>query len=123
MCYKYPTALRIVYKAQGRARGEPIIVRDEPSKGPFQIGDFVEYWHRGEFQIRDPKTKVALPQRKQIYLRVNGTYPNWTYKKYIDTTEINMPASWELAISASEEGFRTLHYPERDIKLPRLTDS
>ena len=96
-----------------------IIARDEPSSGPFQVGDFVEYWHRGEFQVRDPKTRIALPARKQIYLRVNGTFPNWSYRQSIDATTGNMPPSWEMAISSSEDGFETVHYPVRDLTLPR----
>jgi len=95
-----------------------IIARDEPSAAPFQIGDYVEYWHRGEFQIRDPKTKNVLSQRKQIYLRVHGTYPDWKYEKFIDTTENHMPPSWELAILSSEDGFQNRHYPERGINIP-----
>ena len=95
-----------------------IIARDEPCYGPVQIGDFVEYWHRGEFQIRDPMTKQILPQRKQIYLRVNGTFPNWVYRKAIDTTENDMPASWELAISSPEDRYKTKHYRERGISIP-----
>jgi len=96
-----------------------VIARDEPSYGTLQIGDFVEYWHRGEFQVRDPATRVVLPQRKQIYLRVNGTFPKWKYDPSIDSTEGEMPPGWELSVSSSEDGFATVRYPERGLELRR----
>lgn len=93
-----------------------IIATDEPAMGgDIGIGDFVEYWHRGEFQIRYPKTKISLPQRKQIYLRVTGLYPNWKYIPAIDTTNDDMPAEWESYITSSEkDGFETRYYHSRN---------
>lgn len=93
-----------------------IIARDEPSSGPFQQGDFVEYWHRGEFQVRIPKTATVLPQRQQIYLRVNGTFPNWQYVQAIDETIAGMPPSWELSIRSQENGRRVVEFPAREMK-------
>jgi len=61
-----------------------IIARDEPLSSSFQIGDVVEYWHRGEYRIRDPKDKRVLSEQRKVALRVSGTYPKWDYMLNID---------------------------------------
>lgn len=57
-----------------------IVGRDEPSISPFQIGDFVEYWHHAEFQIRVPHTTKIVATRR-LHCRVTGLYPNYKYIK------------------------------------------
>lgn len=101
----------------GLGREWHVIARDEPMSSSFQLGDFVEYWHRGEFQIRDPRTRQVLSERKQLFLRVSGSYPEFTYKKHLDTTAGDLPPSWELSIL--QPGARHIHYPARDLHLPR----
>jgi hypothetical protein len=75
-----------------------IIARDEPTYGPVQQGDFVEYWHRGEFRVRDPKTQAFCPQRKQLWCRVRGLHPDFTYEPHIDNVVDDAPPSWETYI-------------------------
>lgn len=95
-----------------------IIARDEPSHAPVQIGDFVEYWHRGEFQIREPQTRMVLPERRQIFLRVTGKYPTYEYLRYIDSTRVDLPAFWETSISSSDDPGQ-VYYPGRDMRIAK----
>jgi hypothetical protein len=95
-----------------------IIARDEPSYRGLQMGDFVEYWHRGEFQIRDPVTKQVLPLKKQMFLRVSGRYPAFVYSKSLDSTTLDLPPFWEASISALDTP-REDYYPERGITIAR----
>jgi hypothetical protein len=61
-----------------------IIMSDEPSSAPIQEGDYVEYWLRAEFQIRDPQTRDVLPLRKQLFCRVRGRFPEYAYRAQVD---------------------------------------
>jgi hypothetical protein len=61
-----------------------IIGRDEPEwSGAFQAGDYVDYWHQAEFQIRPPASMRVLA-RKRLFLRITGRYPNYEYGQWPD---------------------------------------
>ena len=55
-----------------------VVGRDEPTTSGFQIGDYVEYWHQAEFQIRVPRT-TKIMERRRVLLKVNGHYPDYQY--------------------------------------------
>ncbi len=59
-----------------------VVGRDEPSFSPFQLGDYVEYWHHGEFHIRVPSTTKVVARRR-LHCRVHGTYPKYEYTYYV----------------------------------------
>lgn len=60
-----------------------IVGRDEPMVSGFQIGDFVEYWHRAEFQVRVPHTTI-ITARKRLYCRVSGEFPDFRYTSKVE---------------------------------------
>ena len=60
-----------------------IVGRDEPMSSGFQPGDFVEYWHQAEFQVRVPKT-TKIVARKRLFCRVNGLFPDLAYRAYVE---------------------------------------
>ena len=56
-----------------------IVGRDEPTMSlNFQVGDYVEFWHQAEFQVRVPKT-VEIVAKKRLFCRVQGLFPNYSY--------------------------------------------
>jgi hypothetical protein len=91
-----------------------IVAVDMPEYSPMQVGDFIEYWHRGEFRIRDPKSGMIFPQRKQLFCRVSGLYPNFVYHPSIDSVVDAGPASFEGYVWTSE----ATTYPHRNLVIP-----
>jgi len=91
-----------------------IVAVDMPEYSPMQAGDYLEYWHRGEFRIRDPQTGMICPQRKQLFCRVGGLYPNFVYTPAIDSVVDAGPASFEGYISNAAATV----YPHRNLVIP-----